>query len=175
MHGHVDTRHIEKDDRKPNLNPFFVSTLCHRAASRLVHWLFNALADELLNSSLHPSQTPHCAAPTQQTFLTIFATPHTEWEIEDLPYNLRVHRSQIYSDDQPDRRVDARHQAKLYAKYGIDLNEGCIVVVRPDGYVGASVTLSDEGCEALEMYFAGFLKKNGGGGTQADMITGAKL
>lgn len=134
-----ETRHIEPEqgEREPNHNPFF-------------------------------------------TFLTVFADPHTEWDvshlalvstsqcrfelslfcpqIEDLPYNLRTHRSQIYSDDLPDRRVGKSSKAALHEKYGVSLDKGSIVVVRPDGYVGAVVTLDQDGFEAMNAYFAGFMK-----------------
>ncbi|GAA6062229.1 hypothetical protein JCM10212_000808 [Sporobolomyces blumeae] len=92
------------------------------------------------------------------TFLTVFADPHTEWDIEDLPYNIRTYRSQIYSDDLPDRRVSKSSKAALHAKYGASLDEGLIVVVRPDGYVGAVTQFSEDGFEAINAYFAGFLK-----------------
>lgn len=92
------------------------------------------------------------------TFLTVFADPHTEWDIEDLPYNLRTYRSQIYSDDLPDRRVGKQSKAALHDKYGVSLDKGSIVVVRPDGYVGAVVTLDQDGFEAINAYFAGFMK-----------------
>lgn len=139
-----ETRHIEPEQghREPNHNPFF-------------------------------------------TFLTVFADPHTEWDvssplpfvssslvfrnwlvpslttiyqIEDLPYNLRTYRSQIYSDDLPDRRVGKSSKAALHEKYGVSIEKGSIVVVRPDGYVGAVVTLDQDGFEAINAYFAGFMK-----------------
>ncbi|KAI5477274.1 phenol 2-monooxygenase [Pseudohyphozyma bogoriensis] len=93
------------------------------------------------------------------TFLTVFADPHTEWDIEDMPYNLRIYRDQIYADDQFDWRVaEVGKKAPLHAKYGVDVNKGSIIVVRPDGYVGAVTTLNEDGFKALDSYFAGFLK-----------------
>lgn len=49
--------------------------------------------------------------------------------------------------------------APMHAKYGVDVTKGSIIVVRPDGYVGAIVLLSEEGWTALGAYFAGFLSK----------------
>lgn len=93
------------------------------------------------------------------TFLTVLAEPHTEWDIEDLPLSLRIFRDQVYSDDVFDRRVaEAGRTHPVHTKYGIDPTKGAIVVVRPDGYVGAVVTLNEDGFEALSTYFAGFLK-----------------
>lgn len=111
-------------------------------------------------------------------FLTVFSNPHTEWDIEDIPLHLRSYRdqvrlaffcplralpltppaSQIYSDDLRDHHVpEAGKNAPLHAKYGVDVNKGAIVLVRPDGYVGAIVSLDADGFEALNAYFAGFL------------------
>ncbi|KAM0748654.1 phenol 2-monooxygenase [Meredithblackwellia eburnea MCA 4105] len=92
------------------------------------------------------------------TFLTVFANPHTQWEIEDLPVTLRSFRDQVYADDNFDVQVASQGKnAALHFKYGVDTTKGSIIVVRPDGYVGAVVQLSEDGFEALNHYFAGFL------------------
>lgn len=138
-----ETRHIEPErgTREPNYNPFF-------------------------------------------DFLYIFSTPHTEWDvsrfcsfstrpagtspkltfslcvavqIEDLPYNARIYREHIYSDDLPDRRAPQNATAKLHAKWGVSTDKGAIVVVRPDGYVGCVTSLDAAGFDGLNAYFAGFM------------------
>lgn len=64
----------------------------------------------------------------------------------------------MFSDDLFDRRVpEAGTNAPLHAKYGVDVSKGAIVVVRPDGYVSASVQLNADGFEALNTFFDGFL------------------
>ncbi|GAA5892395.1 hypothetical protein JCM6882_003659 [Rhodosporidiobolus microsporus] len=90
-------------------------------------------------------------------FLYIFADSHTEWDIEELPYNVRIYRDNIYADDLYDRRVGKEAKAALHAKWGVSTETGGIVVVRPDGYVGAVVPLNQDGFEAVNAYFAGFL------------------
>ena len=91
------------------------------------------------------------------TFLTILATPHTEWDIEELPYHIRNYRAQVYGDDLFDRRVaDAGTKAPVHTKYGLQ-KDGGIVVARPDGYVGAVVPFNEDGFEALNHYFSGFM------------------
>lgn len=96
------------------------------------------------------------------TFLTIFSTPRSEWEIDSLPYNLRIFREQIYSDDIFDMRMnECGTDAPLHAKYGVDVEKGAIVVVRPDGYVGAVTELNEDGFEAVNAYFAGFMLGGG--------------
>jgi len=78
-------------------------------------------------------------------------------QIEDLPYNARIYRDNIYSDDIYDRRVGKDAKAALHTKWGVSTEQGGIVVVRPDGYVGAQVPLSQDGFEALNAYFGGFM------------------
>ena len=82
----------------------------------------------------------------------------TEWEIEDLPYSLRSYRDNVYSDDCFDLQVAAQGtNAPLHFKYGVDVKVGSIIAVRPDGYVGAVVALNEDGFEAINAYFKGFL------------------
>ncbi|KAJ7122061.1 phenol 2-monooxygenase [Mycena crocata] len=93
------------------------------------------------------------------TFLTIVGTNWYEWEISDLPNPLRLYRSQVYGDSLFDRRVpEAGTTAPLHHKFGVDMQKGAIVVVRPDSYVGAIVELSEDGWLGLNDYFAGFLQ-----------------
>ncbi|KAF7305795.1 Phenol 2-monooxygenase [Mycena chlorophos] len=108
------------------------------------------------------------------TFLTIVATHWYQWEIDDLPSPLRLYRAQVYGDAVFDKRVPESLQvaqtapganttlataaAPLHKKYGLDANKGAIVVVRPDGYVGAVVELCEQGWEGLNGYFGAFLK-----------------
>ncbi|KAJ7502456.1 phenol 2-monooxygenase [Mycena galericulata] len=93
------------------------------------------------------------------TFLTVVGTHWYEWEINDLPSPLRLYRSQVYGDALFDRRVpEAGTNAPLHHKFGVDMQKGAIVVVRPDSYVGAIVELSEDGWLGLNEYFAGFLE-----------------
>ncbi|KAJ7678679.1 phenol 2-monooxygenase [Mycena rosella] len=93
------------------------------------------------------------------TFLTVVGTHWYEWEIDDLPSPLRLYRSQVYGDALFDRRVpEAGTSAPVHHKFGVNLEKGAIVVVRPDSYVGAVVGLSEDGWLGLNDYFAGFLE-----------------
>ncbi|KAJ7782495.1 phenol 2-monooxygenase [Mycena maculata] len=93
------------------------------------------------------------------TFLTIVGTHWYEWEINDIPSPLRLYRSQVYGDALFDRRVpEAGTNAPLHHKFGVDMQKGAIVVVRPDSYVGAIVELNEDGWLGLNDYFAGFLE-----------------
>lgn len=42
-----------------------------------------------------------------------------------------------------------------YENYGVDKETGCVVIVRPDGYVGHLGTLDD--VEDIDAYFDGFM------------------
>lgn len=48
--------------------------------------------------------------------------------------------------------------ADAYKKYGVDRETGCVVVARPDQYVGYIDTLDEAGLEGVEAYFAGILR-----------------
>jgi hypothetical protein len=57
----------------------------------------------------------------------------------------------IYVDD------ESYHQGygDAYKGYGVDRESGCVVVARPDQYVGYIGELSEEGCKGVEAYFRG--------------------
>jgi hypothetical protein len=81
-----------------------------------------------------------------------------EWEINDLPSPLRLYRSQVYGDALFDRRVpEAGTNAPLHRKFGVDMQKGAVVVVRPDSYVGAVVELSEDGWLGLNGLFFSFV------------------
>lgn len=95
------------------------------------------------------------------TFCTIFASKRSDIEIaRDVPETLARYRDHVYADDIWDQKVpDAKFSA--HAKLGLDEKKGGVVVVRPDGYVGVVVGLS-EGCgtiDALNEYFNAFTSK----------------
>jgi len=92
------------------------------------------------------------------TFLTILVRGDDRLEIKDLPDTLSSYRFQVYRDCMFDRRLmEVGIHGPLHKKYGIDVEKGAIVVVRPDGYVGAVVGLEESGWKALDAYFSGFL------------------
>lgn len=98
------------------------------------------------------------------TICTIFAAKRPQIEISrDVPSVLAKYRDHVYADDLWDQKVpDA--SAAAHAKMGLDQERGGVVVVRPDGYVGAVVGL-EEGTgtvDALNDYFASFTTKKVG-------------
>ena len=59
--------------------------------------------------------------------------------------------------------------ASAHAKMGVALEEGKVVVVRPDGYVACVVRLVEGGgtVDALNAYFGAFVTRRLGGGVEA--------
>lgn len=76
----------------------------------------------------------------------------TTGDYTDIPSTLRTHWSKVFMDDvATSPRLGG---GQLYESYGIG-PEGCIAVVRPDGYVAHVVPL--EGVDELDKWFAGIL------------------
>ena len=70
----------------------------------------------------------------------------------DLPPLFRPHWSHVLLDDTD---MYARVGGGGYEAYGIDKQEGAIVVVRPDGYVGTVAPF--DRLKDVDAYFASFM------------------
>ena len=96
------------------------------------------------------------------TLATIFNAPRDDVEIKDMLPDLLVrYRDHVYADDVWDDRVPQANAA-AHAKMGLPENEGGVVVVRPDGYVGCIVKLvhGSGTVDALNAYFSSFCVKS---------------
>jgi hypothetical protein len=112
--------------------------------------------------SYHERHNPHSHF---FTLATIFNAKRPDIEIfEHLPKTLARYRDHVYADDVWDERVPEA-KAAAHAKMGLDEEKGGVVVVRPDGYVGAVVKLVEGSgtVDALNEYFGTFVTKNIGG------------
>lgn len=107
---------------------------------------------------------------TPESFLNRYATPGKSsenarfdiititkgrkegFEFLQVPTLLRPHWSKVFIDDTD---ITGSFGGKGYSYYGIG-PEGALVVVRPDGYVGAIAPLDH--VEELDAYFASFMK-----------------
>ncbi|KAG8628061.1 hypothetical protein KVT40_003934 [Elsinoe batatas] len=112
--------------------------------------------------SYHERHNPHSKF---YTWCVVFNAKRNEVEVDDMvPDPLRRYRDHVYADDVWDQRVpDAK--AAAHAKMGVSEEEGAVVVVRPDGYVGAVVKLVEGSgtVDALNEYFGTFSTKKFGG------------
>jgi hypothetical protein len=92
---------------------------------------------------------------------TVFNAKRADIEIaEMLPPVFARYRDHVFADDIWDQRVpDAK--AAAHAKMGLNEDEGGIVVVRPDGYVGVVIKLEEGSgtCDALNKYFGAITGK----------------
>ena len=141
----------------------------HRAVNDFARGLgskrsfFGAFTREDVDSvSYHERHNPHSHF---FTLVTVFNAPRASITIaEALPPVLARYSDHVYADDVWDQRVpDAK--AAAHAKMGLSQDEGGVVVVRPDGYVGCVVKLVEGNgtVDALNEYFGAFVTKKLGG------------
>ncbi|KAI5197880.1 hypothetical protein E4T39_07048 [Aureobasidium subglaciale] len=118
--------------------------------------------------SYHEKHNPHSLF---FTINTIFAAKRPQIEIRSLlPEVLARYFDHVYADDVWDQRVPEA-KAAAHAKMGLSQEDGGVVVVRPDGYVGCVVKLV-EGTgtvDALNSYFSTFTSKKVGGAERASL------
>lgn len=139
---------------KYNLTRNAVRDLAHNLARKSS--FFSAYARPDIDSvSHHERDNPHSYF---YTFATIFNAHRPDVEVDEmLPPLLARYSDHVYADDVWDQRVpDAK--AAAHAKMGLSEDEGGVVVVRPDGYVGCVVKLvhGRGTVDALNAYFGSF-------------------
>ncbi|QRW16730.1 FAD-binding domain protein [Rhizoctonia solani] len=84
--------------------------------------------------------------------IVVSSMTKTTGDYTDIPPTLRTHWSKVFMDDEA---VQSRlGGGRLYETYGIG-PEGCVAVVRPDGYIGNVVPL--DGVDELDSWFGGFM------------------
>jgi len=104
----------------------------------------------------------YVAVSRASTFCLITSTPKAEFEIADLAPPLQASKWTIYLDDVPSQDTRGQHCIDKWIGQVAD-DEVALLVVRPDGYVGAVKTWSSSeqsGAEAstwLDTYFGGFI------------------
>jgi len=109
--------------------------------------------------SFHERHNPHSHF---FTLATIFNARRPDVESREmLPALLARYLDHVYADDIWDQRVP-NAKAAAHAKMGLSEDEGGVVVVRPDGYVGCVVKLvhGSGTVDALNQYFSTFCLKS---------------
>jgi phenol 2-monooxygenase (NADPH) len=88
----------------------------------------------------------------------VFQQGHRELSIEAIPQLLLPQKGRygLY-DYEKIFCADTKSSNDVFAMRGIDRKVGCIIVVRPDQYVGHILPL--DGCEKLASYFNGFMRE----------------
>lgn len=94
------------------------------------------------------------------TLCVIYASEKNKIDISAIPRVLRSYYHHLYADDIPDIRVPTA-QAASHAKIGFSLEQGGVVVSRPDGHVACTLKLVEGSgtVDALNEYFSSFVTK----------------
>ncbi|KAJ6443216.1 elongation factor 3 [Purpureocillium lavendulum] len=103
--------------------------------------------------SWHEKHNPHSLL---FTFCVVFAAKRSEIDIDEhVPGLLSRYRHHVYADDRHCGANPTNQLAAAHAKVGCDAQRGLVVVVRPDGYVGAMVRLVEGSgtADALQQFF----------------------
>ena len=113
----------------------------------------------------HEQDNPHSLF---FTICLVLASQRSQIEISDLPPLYQAYGSHVYADDIFDAKVPEA-EAAAHAKLGLE--DGGVVVIRPDGHVGCVVALveGEETVKALNAYFAVFTTKGGGSGSRGGL------
>lgn len=115
--------------------------------------LFSAYARQ--DVTVVPYRDRHNPHSNFFTFCFIFNTPRVKIEVSEvLPDFLEHYSYHVYADD-------IRTQGAAHAKLGIDQDNGVVVIVRPDGFVGCSLPLTEGSrtVEAINLFFAAITTK----------------
>lgn len=115
--------------------------------------LFSAYARQ--DVTVVPYRDRHNPHSTFFTFCFIFNAPRAKIEVSEvLPDVLEHYSYHVYADD-------IQTQGAAHAKLGIDQDNGAVVIVRPDGFVGCSLPLAEGSrtVEAINSYFAAITTK----------------
>ncbi|KAF8126082.1 FAD binding domain-containing protein [Boletus edulis] len=127
---------------------FFVGHLTETRVTEL-----NALAEELRNpSSFFVKYSPDGNVSTVFDVITIAAGDKGDTNYLLVPAFFRPHWTRVLLDDTD---MTGRQGGRAYARFGIDPEQITLVVVRPDGYVGAIIPST--AVAELDNYFGSFL------------------
>jgi hypothetical protein len=133
-------------------------------ASRLADRSYATLNTPTPESAEYMQPQRYTAVSKLYTPAIVTTAPKDTVEIADLPTLLQKSRWTFYLDDIPDT-IGNLHSATQVWLGGLEESEAAVIVVRPDGYVGAISRWDFRGQTAgqqagfwLDEYFSGFLE-----------------
>ncbi|KAH7870520.1 FAD binding domain-containing protein [Lentinula edodes] len=146
---------IHIHDLLPSDTRFKILVFAGNASSSAQRMRLQQLAVKIgnLRSLLGLDILPGNSSQSGLDVLTILSTKLELALFKELPLKLRSHWSKVYVD-YIDTNPGTDH-IQVYQNYGIGV-DGILVVVRPDGYVGAIATIDD--FEHIKHYFSSFLE-----------------
>ncbi|KAG8681363.1 hypothetical protein FRC08_015689, partial [Ceratobasidium sp. 394] len=150
----ADARPFEIQDLIPADIRFRILIFAGNTKDPIQKSRLQALADEMEKPErFYKKYTPQ-GTPVDTVFeiLSISTMTKLTGAYTDLPSTLRTHWSKVFMDDVA--AYSNMGGGQLYKSYGIG-PEGCIVVVRPDGFVGHVVPL--DGADELDQWFTGIM------------------
>ena len=87
----------------------------------------------------------------------VFQQPHQSLDVNSMPALLQPRKGRYgLKDYEKVFCADSREGQDIYALRGIDREQGCIIIVRPDQYVADVLPLDDHA--RLTQFFAGVLR-----------------
>ena len=142
---------------KPSVTKQAISDLVSNLRKKTSFYMSYARSD-IDSVDYHERHNPHSHF---FTIVTVFNAKRSQIETRELlPDLLARYTDHVYADDIWDARVP-QASAAAHAKMGLSEDEGGVVVVRPDGYVGCTVKLVEGSgtVDALNEYFGSFVVK----------------
>jgi len=96
----------------------------------------------------------------------VFPQPRSTFDVPSLPEVLLPHKGKFGIQDYEKAFTDEESYGfgfgEIYKTRGVS-GEGCVVVVRPDQYVGAVLPLGEDAFGPIGDFFGGFMREVGGG------------
>ncbi|KAJ4465861.1 FAD binding domain-containing protein [Lentinula lateritia] len=147
---------IHIHDLLPSDTRFKIFVFAGNASSSAQLMRLQQLAAKIdtLRSLLGLDIVPGNSSQSGLEVLTILSTKLELALFKEIPSMLRSHWSKVFVDYM-DTNIPGTDHIQVYKKYGVGI-DGTLVVVRPDGYVGAIATIDD--FEHIKHYFSSFLE-----------------
>ncbi|KAJ3806379.1 FAD binding domain-containing protein [Lentinula aff. lateritia] len=147
---------IHIHDLLPSDTRFKIFVFAGNASSSAQLMRLQQLAAKIdtLRSLLGLDIVPGNSSQSGLDVLTILSTKLELALFNELPLMLRSHWSKVYVDH-VDTNIHGTDHIQVYQNCDVEV-DGTLVVVRPDGYVGAIATIDD--FEHIKHYFSSFLE-----------------